>query len=223
MRKLILFDIDGTLARGGPAKEAFSLAMMATFGSVGAIESYDFSGKTDPQIARDLLSVAGVEDAVIPVEAATEGLVGELLLGGPQRFPGYLDPSLASPFVMYAQVTWYRTGDRVRWRNGRLYHLGRLDHQVKIGGHRIELLEIEHRLRQSLDREELAVIAHPRRHPTELILFVTESPRCDVTAETSGLPVYMLPKRTLTVPSLPLGAHGKLDRDGLHRLADDMA
>lgn len=65
MRKLILFDIDGTLARGGPAKEAFSLAMMATFGSVGAIESYDFSGKTDPQIARDLLSATGIEDAVI--------------------------------------------------------------------------------------------------------------------------------------------------------------
>lgn len=65
MRKLILFDIDGTLARGGPAKEAFNLAMMATFGNVGAIDSYDFSGKTDPQIARDLLSATGVQDAVI--------------------------------------------------------------------------------------------------------------------------------------------------------------
>jgi phosphoglycolate phosphatase-like HAD superfamily hydrolase len=80
VRKLILFDIDGTLARGGPAKEAFSLAMMATFGSVGAIESYDFSGKTDPQIARDLLSTAGVEDAVIDagLPALWDAYIGEL-------------------------------------------------------------------------------------------------------------------------------------------------
>lgn len=65
MRKLILFDIDGTLARGGPAKEAFGVAMMATFGTVGTIESFDFSGKTDPQIARELLVAANVDDSVI--------------------------------------------------------------------------------------------------------------------------------------------------------------
>ena len=65
MRKLILFDIDGTLARGGPAKDAFHTAMMATFRMVVEVESYDFSGKTDPRIARDLLAAAGVEDPVI--------------------------------------------------------------------------------------------------------------------------------------------------------------
>ena len=65
MRKLILFDIDGTLARGGPAKEAFHTAMMGTFRIMVEIESYDFSGKTDPKIARDLLTAAGVEDPVI--------------------------------------------------------------------------------------------------------------------------------------------------------------
>lgn len=65
MRKLILFDIDGTLARGGPAKEAFGVAMMATFGTVGTIESFDFSGKTDPQIARELLVAANVDPSVI--------------------------------------------------------------------------------------------------------------------------------------------------------------
>lgn len=62
---LILFDIDGTLVRGGPAKVAFNSAMVETYGTAGAVESYDFSGKTDPQIARELLSDAGLEDGVV--------------------------------------------------------------------------------------------------------------------------------------------------------------
>ncbi len=58
MHTLILFDIDGTLTRGGPAKVAFETAMLETYGTAGAVESYDFSGKTDPQIARELLTAA---------------------------------------------------------------------------------------------------------------------------------------------------------------------
>ncbi len=65
MRKLLLFDIDGTLVRGGPAKESFQLAMVETFGTAGSIEVHDFSGKTDPQIARELLHNAGLSDLEI--------------------------------------------------------------------------------------------------------------------------------------------------------------
>ena len=80
MRTLILFDIDGTLARAGPAKVAFETAMLETYGTAGPVESYDFSGKTDPQIVRELLAAAEVEDAV--VDAGLTGLwdryIGEL-------------------------------------------------------------------------------------------------------------------------------------------------
>jgi phosphoglycolate phosphatase-like HAD superfamily hydrolase len=62
VRRLILFDIDGTLVRGGPAKDAFHVAMLDVFGTAGSIEDHDFSGKTDPQIARELLLGAGFED-----------------------------------------------------------------------------------------------------------------------------------------------------------------
>ena len=61
MRTLILFDIDGTLVRGGPAKVAFETAMLETYGTAGAVESSDFSGKTDPQ-GRPLLRAEGVLD-----------------------------------------------------------------------------------------------------------------------------------------------------------------
>ncbi len=80
MRRLILFDIDGTLAEGGPAKGAFHAAMMATFGTAGAIESYSFSGKTDPQIARELLVASGFDDNEIDAgfPGLWEGYVEEL-------------------------------------------------------------------------------------------------------------------------------------------------
>ncbi len=163
-----------------------------------------------------------LDDAnIVPTTSAADGRTGELLLATPQRFSNYTDPGLASPFVTDDRGTiYYRTGDRVRWRAGRLYHLGRIDYQVKIGGHRIELLEIEHRLRSFLGSESLAVIAHPAQRPTELVLFiegVSEPPRLD--AEALGLPTYMLPTRSVIVDSLPTNPHGKLDRVALQSLA----
>ncbi len=159
---------------------------------------------------------------VVPTSAATYGSTGELLLATPQRFSDYTDPNLASPFVTDKRgTTYYRTGDRVLWREGRLYHLGRIDSQVKIGGHRIELMEIEHRLRSFLDTESLAVIAHPARRPTELVLFIegtTVPPKLG--PETLCLPVYMLPKRSVVLDALPTNPHGKLDRAALQSLAE---
>ncbi|MEQ8330355.1 MAG: haloacid dehalogenase-like hydrolase [Longimicrobiales bacterium] len=65
MRRLLLFDIDGTLVSGGPAKTAFQQALVDTYGTHGPIEVTDFSGKTDPQIARELLRGAGLGDDAI--------------------------------------------------------------------------------------------------------------------------------------------------------------
>jgi phosphoglycolate phosphatase-like HAD superfamily hydrolase len=59
VKHLLLFDIDGTLVRGGPAKKAFEEALKEVFGTAGRINGHDFSGKTDPQIARELLEGAG--------------------------------------------------------------------------------------------------------------------------------------------------------------------
>ena len=65
MRRLILFDIDGTLVRGGPAKVAFESAMLETYGTTGDVHRVSFAGKTDPQIARELLTGAGFDDQTI--------------------------------------------------------------------------------------------------------------------------------------------------------------
>lgn len=56
---LILFDIDGTLTIGGPARAAFQLALEEVYGTAGPITNHDFSGKTDPLIMRELLTAGG--------------------------------------------------------------------------------------------------------------------------------------------------------------------
>jgi phosphoglycolate phosphatase-like HAD superfamily hydrolase len=61
MQRLVLFDIDGTLIRGGPARGAFHKALVEVFGTAGPIDHWEFSGKTDPQIARELLTEAGLD------------------------------------------------------------------------------------------------------------------------------------------------------------------
>ncbi|MHC4780268.1 MAG: HAD family hydrolase [Planctomycetota bacterium] len=87
MKRLVLFDIDGTLVRGGPAKGAFELAMEIVFGTAGQIGAYDFSGKTDPQIARELLQEAGKTDPEI--DAGLEDLWEEYLGELARRLPGH--------------------------------------------------------------------------------------------------------------------------------------
>lgn len=66
MRRLLLFDIDGTLLdTGGAGRAAMRSAMLDVYGEAGAIDGFDFHGKTDPAIVRALLSAAGFTDAEI--------------------------------------------------------------------------------------------------------------------------------------------------------------
>lgn len=64
--RLILFDIDGTLVDcGGQPKPLFGEALEEVYGERGDLPGYDFSGKTDPRIVVDLMTAAGVPEAVI--------------------------------------------------------------------------------------------------------------------------------------------------------------
>lgn len=66
MKRLLLFDIDGTiLSTNGAASRGFHRALLEVYGTAGPIATHPFDGKTDPQIARELLSVAGLVDTVI--------------------------------------------------------------------------------------------------------------------------------------------------------------
>jgi len=59
-RRLVLFDIDGTLLSAGRiSARAFGEALLEVFGTTGDATHFDYSGKTDPQIVRELMEGAG--------------------------------------------------------------------------------------------------------------------------------------------------------------------
>src|SRR3990167_664055 len=61
---LYLFDVDGTLVSArGAGRLALTQALVETFGTAGAVDRYDFRGKTDPRIVLDLMTAAGVAPA----------------------------------------------------------------------------------------------------------------------------------------------------------------
>ncbi len=77
VRSVVLFDIDGTLVGGGPAKDAFVDAMVEIYGTTGDASNVSFAGKTDPQIARELLTGVGLSDE--DISAGFDALWGRYL------------------------------------------------------------------------------------------------------------------------------------------------
>lgn len=64
--RLLLFDVDGTLVHvDGAGREALRSALTAVYGRTGPIDTFDFRGRTDPEIVRGLLRAAGLEDDAI--------------------------------------------------------------------------------------------------------------------------------------------------------------
>lgn len=73
MRRLVLFDIDGTLVRvDGAGREAIRAALQDVYGVTGEIDGFDFHGRTDPAIVHGLLEPLGRGDDW--VEAGLERL-----------------------------------------------------------------------------------------------------------------------------------------------------
>ncbi|SER01858.1 amino acid adenylation domain-containing protein [Lentzea xinjiangensis] len=150
---------------------------------------------------------------------------GELQVRGPQRFDGYLDPAdnegrFAEPESDTgpnpSTKAWYRTGDRVAVQDGEIVHLGRLDHQVKIMGRRLELGDVEAAIRQHGDLDDVVVVAAPGPGG-DLRLTAVYSGTRDAPAELRTrlrphLPTHMLPARFVQLDALPLNANGKVDR-----------
>jgi hypothetical protein len=121
----------------------------------------------------------------------------------------------------------YRTGDLVRWRSdGQLEFLGRLDHQVKIRGCRVELGEIEAALRTCAGVREAVVVARGAADSGEqrLAAYVVPHESAAPTVATlrhmlkQRLPDYMVPATFMSLPALPLTPNGKLDLRALEGL-----
>ncbi|MES2740501.1 MAG: amino acid adenylation domain-containing protein [Pseudomonadota bacterium] len=156
------------------------------------------------------------------------GVPGELYIGGAALATGYLGaPALtaerfiADPFSGGAQRM-YRTGDRVRWlANGELAFIGRVDSQVKIRGHRVELGEVEAQIRQ-LSPHIAQVLARlvelPEQGPRLLAYLVADASLSSAKLRTdlaARLPEHMIPAAFIQLDAIPLNANGKPDARAL--------
>jgi acyl-coenzyme A synthetase/AMP-(fatty) acid ligase len=116
---------------------------------------------------------------------------------------------------------YYRTGDVVRREAGEWVHAGRLDHQVQVRGYRVELGEVEAALRRTDGVGAAVVVATKRDGEIELVGFYAGTGQvADVRrAVRRRLPIYMVPRRLIQLPRIPLNANGKFDRPQLRELA----
>ncbi len=160
-----------------------------------------------------------------------DGRDGELLMSGPQLSLGYWqdEEKTRQAFVHVAgkNGTYYRTGDRVRRSaaNGALVYLGRLDNQIKVLGHRVELGEVEAAVRQISGLEGVVALGWPTResHADGIEVFL-ETDNFDTKAlmnQLKGkLPVYMLPRNVVVLRRFPLNMNGKYDRKALQLILE---
>ncbi|MEI5663845.1 amino acid adenylation domain-containing protein [Bosea sp. CCNWLW174] len=156
------------------------------------------------------------------------GIPGELLIAGAGLARGYANnPKLtarsfiANPVDPGTSARAYRTGDRAKYLpDGRIVHLGRLDHQVKLRGFRIEPGEIEAVLARKAGIVSAVILREDVPGEPRLVCYYvmdTDSPPpAELRAALAqDLPDYMVPTAWVGLPALPLNASGKLDRAAL--------
>lgn len=155
-------------------------------------------------------------------EPVGEGERGELIIGG-VGLARYLDPAKdAEKYAPMPSLGWeraYRSGDIVVNDAAGLLFAGRADDQIKLGGRRIELGEIDSAL---LALPGVTAAAAAVRRTTTgnqlLVGYVTTTPAYDAAAATAHLratmPAALVP-RLAVVDDIPTRTSGKVDRDAL--------
>lgn len=156
-----------------------------------------------------------------------QGEVGELVVAGRNLATGYVHDVDGrkfqdNPFAIdpeYSRI--YCTGDYARISKDVIVYEGRLDSQIKVRGHRVDLTEVEKAVSKAPGVDKVVVLCHkPGELSQTLIAFVTvanESSTCALKIETflqATLPVYMMP-RVVIMETIPLLTNGKTDRQAL--------
>lgn len=152
-------------------------------------------------------------------QPAPVGVPGEIWIAGAGVGLGYLNERGPGrfgedPFVPGQRL--YRTGDRGRWtEDGRVEFLGRADSQAKVRGYRVDLREIEERLRDFPGVRKAAVMVEAG----ELSAGVASPGPISLEALrdflAQRLPEYMIPASWAVMAQLPLTANGKIDSHAL--------
>ena len=166
-------------------------------------------------------------------QLAGEGQVGEILIRSPYLSEGYWGDAaqthqryVPNPFTQAEDDVCYRTGDLGSYRaDGSVIFLGRGDSQVKIRGHRIELVEIEGVLARHPQVKQCVVLADTDGPALKLVAYcVASSPVASLTLRehvASQLPDYMVPALFVMLEAIPITPNGKVDKRALLALRGD--
>jgi long-chain acyl-CoA synthetase len=171
------------------------------------------------------IPIPGVDLRVVD-DAGVElppGETGHLVARGGNVTPGYLDEPEETAAILHDGWLW--TGDlALRDRDGFLFHRGRSKEILKIGGHRVSPVEIEHVVAEHPEVAEAAVIGAPHPLLGEVpMAFVVAKPGCEPDPEAlrafcrTRMPPYRVPVRFTRVDALPRNEAGKLLRAELAR------
>lgn len=157
------------------------------------------------------------------------GEKGELCIAGDQVTKGYWknEEKNASSFF-YKEVDgrnlrFYHTGDLCyKDADGDIMYSGRLDHQAKIQGFRVEMGEIEFYAREYLGGTNVVCLAFDNKDSlTEIAMFIESkefNPDDLLTYLRTKMPTYMIPTRLLFVPEFQLNMNGKIDKNILKEM-----
>ena len=157
------------------------------------------------------------------------GVKGEICIAGAGIARGYLQrPELTAEKFTYNTslskngATIYKTGDLGRWLvDGNLEFLGRIDNQVKINGHRVELGEIEAvLLKSNMVLQAVVKVCQTLANCKQLAAYVVPKPGSYNKEEVtrflqSKLPQYMLPSHYIELDKMPQTSSGKINRNAL--------
>ncbi|MBX0293015.1 amino acid adenylation domain-containing protein, partial [Hymenobacter sp. HSC-4F20] len=192
----------------------------ATFHAVDEVRESDLTVPIGIPLTNDTLYILDEGLRLLP-----RGASGEICLGGAGVSLGYLNDAekTAAKFVpnpYKAGELLYRTGDLGRWQeNEAVAFMGRIDFQVKIRGHRVELAEIEYYLSLWDEITDGVVrLNEDARGDKYLCAYVVGSIRDEQALRAyllQTLPEYMVPTCFVSLDKLPINANGKVDRQAL--------
>eukprot|EP00927_Polykrikos_kofoidii_P049005 TRINITY_DN43157_c0_g1_i1.p1 TRINITY_DN43157_c0_g1~~TRINITY_DN43157_c0_g1_i1.p1 ORF type:complete len:1192 (-),score=153.20 TRINITY_DN43157_c0_g1_i1:2-3079(-) len=216
---------------------------LQSYHRLSRLSSVRIAGTAVPGFALGLAREEGVGSAAVGINVAecSDGpsgrqgsgskfngdcLVGEVLIGGLGLARGYLgnDEGTRRCFIRALEFPGfrvYRTGDLGRWGDCGLELLGRRDHQVKIGGVRVELSEIDGALMVStlvtaavcVVSRDGAIVAHVELVHGENFDWLVQAAL--EAAAAAQVPQQVVPRRFMAYPALPLASGGKVDRHAL--------
>lgn len=223
----------GTLGKRFPAAK-----ILNTYGPTEATVLVTAAEITE-EIRRDSRSVpigSAIDGVTLRLEqdgqtVTGEEQTGELLILGPTVGPGYFSrPNLTGKSFFTDPGTGlrgYRTGDLCYQKGGLFYYCGRADNQLKLGGYRIELEDIEANLQRLPNVRRAAVVpvqdTNGKAQYLAAFLLLAEpdglTPLKRAIAlkkqAAAYLPAYMIPRKLMAVESFPLNVNGKIDKKAL--------